>query len=224
MESHARHAAFMPFARTIDVEIAEADNLRVRFWQDLTHIFIEQEFRVAIDVQRLFVLAGFNKVGGASAVGGSRRGIQERDFVLQAIVQQLLGVLIVVIHHILAVPLGGGRTSAFMENGINIVKLFARHDLNKEVFFIHIISDVEVNQVGKLGAIFQVINHQDVGNAFIIQGFNDVTTDKTRAASHNDHTLTFEIVGTETVSDTNVFIIPSQRPVFSFHRQPPAHA
>lgn len=44
MESDARHTAFMAFTRSINVEIAEANNLRVRFWQDLTNIFIKQEF------------------------------------------------------------------------------------------------------------------------------------------------------------------------------------
>jgi hypothetical protein len=43
MESDAGHAAFVAFARPVDVEIAEADNLRVRFRQDLTDVFIKQK-------------------------------------------------------------------------------------------------------------------------------------------------------------------------------------
>src|SRR5690606_29097642 len=53
VERYARHAAFVAFARPVDVEVAEADNLGVRFWQDLTHIIVEQEFGVTVDVQRL---------------------------------------------------------------------------------------------------------------------------------------------------------------------------
>ena len=34
MESDARHTAFMAFTRSINVEITEANNLRVRFRQD----------------------------------------------------------------------------------------------------------------------------------------------------------------------------------------------
>jgi hypothetical protein len=32
------------FARPVDVEIAEADDLRVGFRQDLADVFVEQEF------------------------------------------------------------------------------------------------------------------------------------------------------------------------------------
>ena len=62
VECHARHAAFVPFARPVDVEVTEADNLGVRFWQNLTHVFVEQEFGVTVDVQRLLVFAGFDEV------------------------------------------------------------------------------------------------------------------------------------------------------------------
>ena len=62
VERHACHAAFVAFARSVDVEVAEADDLRVRFWQNLTHIFVEQEFGVAVDVQRLLIFAGLDEV------------------------------------------------------------------------------------------------------------------------------------------------------------------
>ena len=44
MESHTCHAAFMAFTRSVDIEITEANDLGVCFRQDLTHIFVEQEF------------------------------------------------------------------------------------------------------------------------------------------------------------------------------------
>ena len=44
VEGHARHAAFVAFARPVDVEITEADDLRICFRQDLTDVFVEQEF------------------------------------------------------------------------------------------------------------------------------------------------------------------------------------
>lgn len=83
VESDARHAAFVAFARPVDVEVAEADDLRIGFRQDLADVFVEQEFGVAVDVQRLFVLTGLDEVAGAPAVGGGGRGVQERDFTLQ---------------------------------------------------------------------------------------------------------------------------------------------
>mgnify|MGYP000290819695 CR=1 FL=1 len=83
--------------------------------------------------------------------------------------QQLFGVLIVVIHHILAVPLGGGRARTFVENRFDIAELFASHNLDQEVFLIHIVRDIQIHQVHKLGAVFQVIHHQNIGDAFVIQ-------------------------------------------------------
>ena len=48
------------------------------------------------------------------------------------------------------------------------------HNLDKEVFFIHVVSDVQIHQVDELGAVFQVVNHQDVGDAFVIESFRIV--------------------------------------------------
>ncbi len=70
----------MAFARPVDVKVAEADDLRIGFRQDLADVFVEQEFGVAVNVQRLFVLAGLDEVAGASAIGGRGGGVQERDF------------------------------------------------------------------------------------------------------------------------------------------------
>ncbi len=83
VESDARHAAFVAFARPVDVKVAEADDLRIGFRQDLADVFVEQEFGVAVNVQRLFVLAGLDEVAGASAIGGRGGGVQERDFALR---------------------------------------------------------------------------------------------------------------------------------------------
>ncbi len=85
---------------------------------------VEQHFRVAVDVQRLFILALFDKVSVAAAVSGGGRGVQERNLMLQAPVQQLFRVLVVVIHHVFAIPLGGGRAGAFMENRFHITEVF----------------------------------------------------------------------------------------------------
>ena len=187
MESDAGHAAFMAFARPVDVEIAEADDLRVRFRQDLTDVFIKQKLGVAVNVERLLVFAGFNKVAGAAAVGRRGRGVQERNFTLQAVVKHLFRVLIVVIHHVLAVPLRGGRAGAFMENSVDIAELFARHNLDQKVFFIHVVGNVQIHQIDEFGAVFQIIYDQNVGNALVIQRFNDIAADKACAAGNDDH-------------------------------------
>ncbi len=101
--------------------------------------------------------------------------------------QDLFGVLIVVVHHVLAVPLGGGRARTFVEDSFDFAELFTCHNLDKEVFFIHVVSNVQIHQVYKFGAVFQVVHHQDVGDAFVIESLNNVAADKARAAGNDDH-------------------------------------
>ena len=74
-----------------------------------------------------------------------------------------------------------------MEDGFDLAELFACHNLDKEVFFIHVVSDVQIHQVYELGAVFQVVHHQDVGDAFVIEGLNNIAADKARAAGNDDH-------------------------------------
>ncbi len=113
--------------------------------------------------------------------------------------QHLFGVLIVVIHHVLAVPLRGGGAGAFVEYGFNFAELFPGHHLNQEVFFIHVISDIQVYQVSKLGAVFQIIYDQNVGNAFVIQALTMLLPIKPAPPVTMIITVTFEVWSPETI-------------------------
>ena len=86
-----------------------------------------------------------------------------------------------------------------MEDSVNVAELFACHNLDQKVFFIHVVSDVQVNQVHKLGAVFQIVDNQNVGNALVVQRFNDVAADKACAAGYDDHNCTFEVESPETI-------------------------
>ena len=92
-----------------------------------------------------------------------------------------------------------------MENRFDIAEIFPGHNLDQEVFLVHVVSNIQIHQVNKLGAVFQVVHHQDVGDAFIIQGLNDVAADKARAAGNDDHKCNLRIMESETISDTNTF-------------------
>ena len=179
MEGDAGHAAFVAFARAVNVEVAEAADLRVRFRQDLAHVLIEQEFGVAVHVERRFILPLFDELF-AAAVSGGGGGVQERNFAIQTVVQQVFGVLIVIVHHVLAVPLGGRGAGAFVEDRFDIAQIVAGHDAGDKVFFIDIVSDVQIDQVDELGAVFQVIHHQDIAISLVVQCFNDVAADRRR--------------------------------------------
>ncbi|MNO03425.1 hypothetical protein D3C81_2241260 [compost metagenome] len=56
-----------------------------------------------------------------------------------------------------------------MENCFDIAEFFTGHNLDQEVFLIHVVSNIQIHQVNKLGAVFQVVHHQDISDAFIIQ-------------------------------------------------------
>ena len=86
-----------------------------------------------------------------------------------------------------------------MEDSIDVAELFARHNLDQKIFFIHVVSDVQVHQVHKLGAVFQIVDNQNIGNTFVIQRLNDVAADKACAAGYDDHNCTFEVESPETI-------------------------
>lgn len=65
MEGHRGHAPLMRFPRAIDVEIAEAGNLRSAIVQAPAHDLVKQQFRVAIDVKRCLATRFFAEFGTA---------------------------------------------------------------------------------------------------------------------------------------------------------------
>ena len=56
-----------------------------------------------------------------AAIDRRRRGIQVGRTVIQAIMQQRLGVLVVVGHHVLAIPLRGRRAGTLVKYYIDLV-------------------------------------------------------------------------------------------------------
>lgn len=109
----------------------------------------------------------------------------------QVVVQQFFGVLIVVIYYIFVVLFGGGRVCVFVENCFDIVEFFVSYNLDQEVFFIYIVCDIQIYQVYKFGVVFQVVYYQNIGDVFIIQGFNDVAVDKVCVVGNDDYNCNF---------------------------------
>ncbi|CQI33218.1 7-keto-8-aminopelargonate synthetase and related enzymes [Yersinia enterocolitica] len=101
--------------------------------------------------------------------------------------QDIFRILIVVIHHVLAIPLSGGRTGTFVENRVDITHIITSNNAGNKIFFIHVISDIQINQIDEFGAVFQVIHNQNIFIADIIQRLNDVAANETGAASDDNH-------------------------------------
>src|SRR3989304_9506626 len=101
MKRDRRHAPLVLLALAIDVEIAQADHLRRALRPVAAHVLIEQELGIAVDVERRFaraVFAGF----GAGAGDRPRRRINVRNFLVDAIFEQLARVLVIILHHVAA--------------------------------------------------------------------------------------------------------------------------
>ena len=77
-----------------------------------------------------------------------------------------------------------------MEDRFDIAQIVAGHDAGDKVFFIDIVSDVQIDQVDELGAVFQVIHHQDIAISLVVQCFNDVAADHAGAACDDNHWVT----------------------------------
>ena len=69
MESNARHAAFMLFVRTVDVEVLQPHDWRTKETEFAAKDLIKEVLGVAVDVERPLILNFFNKFR-VSAVGG----------------------------------------------------------------------------------------------------------------------------------------------------------
>ncbi len=191
VEGNGGHGAFMLLARAVDVEVLEADNLRVDLRHPAAHVLVKQLLGVAVDVERLFELGIFDEVVIAATVGRGRRGVNKRDFTLDAVVEQILGVLVVDLHDELAVPLGGGRAGAFVEDHLDTVvplfKLVAGDDASLKLVLVHVVSNGQIDQVDELGAVGQVINDHDIGPSLSVQLLDQIAADKASTASYYDH-------------------------------------
>ncbi|MNV69486.1 hypothetical protein D3C71_1623990 [compost metagenome] len=77
-----------------------------------------------------------------------------------------------------------------MENRVDFTQIVTGHDIGDEIFFVDIVGDVEIDQVGEFGAIFQVIYHQDIAIPCVIQRFNDIAADHAGATSDDNHWVT----------------------------------
>ena len=75
-----------------------------------------------------------------------------------------------------------------MENRLDLVgKGLARLDAGDEIFLVHVVGNFAIGDILKLDAVFQIVHHQNVTHALLIQGFDDVAADKAGAACHNNH-------------------------------------
>ena len=71
VQGNGGHAAFMPLAVSIDIEIAQTHHLGRAFLPAPAHHLIEKKLGVTVDVQRTFVGRVFRKHGPHAVHGGA---------------------------------------------------------------------------------------------------------------------------------------------------------
>ena len=82
VEGHGGHAAFVLLARAVHVEIAEARRLRGQaFLHAAAQYLVEQEFGIAVYVQRLFEGAFFTEHFAPAVHRRARRSLDRKSVV-----------------------------------------------------------------------------------------------------------------------------------------------
>lgn len=133
----------------------------------------------------------FNEIISMFVVGGGGGGIQEWDFVIEIEMQDIFRILIVVIYYVFVILFGGGRIGIFVENCVDIIYIIISNNVGNKIFFIYVISDIQINQIDEFGVVFQVIYNQNIFIVDIIQCFNDVVVNEIGVVSDDNYQVYF---------------------------------
>ena len=184
LENHAGHGALVPFPRAVNIEIAEADHLRARLPRYPAHVTVEQQFGVAVHVDRAFIL----RLLGETPVVAVHRGagsIDQGHVGAQALIQQAPGPGVVVLQHESAILLAGVGTGALVKHLFRPVK--PRGQVSHELLLVQVIQEVALEQVAELAAVAEVVHCDDVLAALRVQSAQQVAADKPGGAGDDDH-------------------------------------
>lgn len=74
-----------------------------------------------------------------------------------------------------------------MEDGVNRAEVISSHDLGDEIFLVHVVGNIQIDQVGELGAVFEVVDHENIVTALLVECFYEVAADHTGTTSYYNH-------------------------------------
>ena len=193
---HGGHAAFVLLAAAVYVEIAQGNHLIVQpFFHAAAQYLVEQEFGIAIHIERGFQFALFAE-GLAFAIHGGGGGMDQADAVVLAPIEQIERVLVVVVHHVHAVVVHGVGASALVEDSFDVaaVDLVGAH-LADEFVFVQIVRNIGLHQIAEFVGTAEVVHRDDVGDAAPVERVHDVAADKAGGAGNDDGHELFLITG-----------------------------
>jgi hypothetical protein len=137
------------------------------------HDLVEEELGVAVDVQRRLVLA-FLAEHPTAAIDRGRRGIEVRDLLLRAEIQQLQREAVVVGHHVTAVGFHRVGAGALVQDGLDTAIELAVLDHVEELVLVEIVGDLAIGEVEELVGARQVVDRDDVGYAALVERLDQV--------------------------------------------------
>ena len=190
LENEGRHAVLVIFLRPKDVEVPEAYDLALRQGHDAADEAVELQLGIGVGIESLLALRFFAEAVLAAAVGRCRRRVQEGNFALHAVAQQVLAAFVIVLHHVAAVVIHRIGAGSFMEYDVNIaaVKGIVGH-LHVEIFIVHVIVERKALQIAAFASVRQVVDDEDIVDSPVIQLFYYIAADKSGAACYDFHSL-----------------------------------
>ena len=77
-----------------------------------------------------------------------------------------------------------------MEDHLNLIpfgKRITGDNARNELILVHVVGDIQIDQIGELGAVGQVIDYDNIGVTSLVEQFDEIAADKASAACDYDH-------------------------------------
>src|SRR6266567_681618 len=185
MPDHRRHALLVRLTRTIHVEVAETRDLRRPVGEDAAHVLIEQQLRVAVDVERRFAGALLPE-GCAASIHRGGGSIEEWNVVFLAMMQQRDGVAEIIREHVAGVDFHRVRARALVNERGDVILEVAVCKTRQELVFVEVVGDLAIDEVLKPVVARKAVDGDDLRLAASVQRFHEVGSDEAGRAGDDD--------------------------------------
>jgi hypothetical protein len=184
MERDRRHAPLVLLVRAVDVEIPKAGDLGGGGGQHAPHDVVEQQLRVAVDVERALEL-GLLAKRRCAAIDRRRRRVEQAHALRLAGVEQGLRGAVVEVEHQPAVVLHRVGAGALVEDDVDAAQLAAL-EAAVEIAPVEVVADRRAGEVGVFRAVAEIVDGDDVVDADRVQAAQQVGADHARRSGDDD--------------------------------------
>ena len=178
----------MVFVGAIDVEELDAGDGRKAFFAVGPHV--EKLLGPAVGIERFEPERGIDAVGKAHrtvAVGGGAAGVDEAHAPLHRAAAKQFAVLDVVFHEEIDIAFRRRGTGTQMDDAVDLVMQAVVFQHLAESVAVQIIGETAVDQIVPFLARSQIVHHDDVVDAHLVQFPDHRAADESGAACHDIH-------------------------------------